>query len=89
MDGRARGEPMTCIRSIKHAIHCLGCGKAWVDEDEECTCTDPEMETWTVAELCADCGQPMDGHPGYQGWSTGCSWPCRGKPKDAVKTGDQ
>ena len=58
------GEPVTCIRIVKHAIHCLGCGKAWVDEDEECTCTctDPEMETWTVTELCADCGQPMDGH---------------------------
>ncbi len=40
-----------------------------MDEDEECTCTctDPEMETWTVAELCADCGQPMDGHPRIPG----------------------
>jgi hypothetical protein len=58
---------VTCARIVKHAVHCLGCGKTWVEEDEECicTCTDPEMETWTVTELCADCGQPMDGHPGY------------------------
>jgi len=55
----------TCIRIVKHVVHCRDCGETWVDEDEECTCTctGPESETWIVAELCADCGQPLDGHP--------------------------
>jgi hypothetical protein len=74
----ASGDAVTCIRSVKHVVHCLDCGETWVDEDEECTCTcsgPGELETWTVTTLqaplrvagsnCADCGRPLDGHPGY------------------------
>ena len=45
---------MTCIRIIKHIVHCQDCGKTWVDEDEECTCTcsGPGLpEPWTVTVM--------------------------------------
>jgi hypothetical protein len=58
---------VTCIRIIKHLVHCQDCGNTWVDEDKECSCscTGPGLETWTVTELCGACGQSLEGHPGY------------------------